>query len=174
MDTAYRIRPARSDDVPSLAAIERDAAAQFRGTGIDGAFLDETEDPAALEDAVREGRLWLAERDGACVGFAIACVLADGQAWLDEIDVDPSHGRRGIGRALVETVADWARRRGATTLGLTTFRDVPWNAPFYARLGFRELPARECPPAVLEILADEAGRGLPADKRLAMLLDLAT
>jgi hypothetical protein len=22
---------------------------------------------------------------------------------------------------------------------LTTFRDVPWNGPFYAKLGFREL-----------------------------------
>jgi GNAT superfamily N-acetyltransferase len=173
MDAAYSIRLARSDDVPSLAAIERNAAAQFRGTGIDGAFLDETADPAKLEEAIRDGRLWVAERDGACVGFAIACVLAGGEAWLEEVDVDPSHGRRGIGRALVETVADWARRRGSPTLGLTTFRDVPWNAPFYAQLGFRERPARECPPVVLEILADEATRGLPAARRLAMILDLA-
>jgi GNAT superfamily N-acetyltransferase len=173
MDPAYEVRAARPGDIASLAAIERDAAGQFRDLGFDGAFLDETADPAELADAAREERLWVAEHDGACVGFAIACVLDDGQAWLEEIDVHPGHGRRGIGRALVEAVQDWARRIGSPTLGLTTFRDVPWNAPFYAKLGFRELPADRCSPAIREILADETARGLPAEKRLAMRLDLS-
>ncbi len=173
MHSGYRIRAARLADVPSLAAIERAAAAQFRTLGFEGDFLDETEDPAALADAIREGRLWVAERDGAPVGFAIGYVLDGGEAWLDEIDVHPDHGRRGIGRALVETVIGWARGLGAPSLGLTTFRDVPWNAPFYAKVGFREEPASDCSAAVREILADEAARGLPAEKRLAMRLDLA-
>jgi GNAT superfamily N-acetyltransferase len=173
MDSAYEVRAARAGDIASLAAIERDAAAQFRKLGFDGAFLDETADPADLAEAVRDARLWVAEHDGACVGFAIACVLGDGEAWLEEIDVHPDHGRRGIGRALVRAVEEWARRIGSPTLGLTTFRDVPWNAPFYAKLGFRELPPGRCSPAIREILADESARGLPADKRLAMRLDLS-
>ena len=61
----------------------------------------------------------------------------------------------------------------AASLGLTTFRNVPWNAPFYAKVGFREVPPAGCSAAVHEILADEAARGLPAGERLAMRLDLA-
>jgi N-acetylglutamate synthase-like GNAT family acetyltransferase len=45
-------------------------------------------------------------------------------------------GRKRIGRQLIACVADHARTLGLTSLTLTTFRDVPWNAPFYARLGF--------------------------------------
>ncbi len=43
---------------------------------------------------------------------------------------------------------------------LTTFRDVPWNMPFYARLGFDEVAPNELTPALRAVLADEARRGL--------------
>src|SRR5690606_39828156 len=50
-----------------------------------------------------------------------------------------SHGRRGIGTALVGHVIDVAARGLYPGVTLTTFRDVPFNAPFYARFGFGEL-----------------------------------
>jgi GNAT superfamily N-acetyltransferase len=172
MHTGYTIRAARPGDLPSLAHIERAAAAQFRDLGMTGDFLGETEDPEDLAEAQREGRLWVAEHGGDCVGFAIGYVLDDGEAWLDEIDVHPDHGRRGVGRALALTVVEWARNLGAPSIGLTTFRDVPWNAPFYAKLGFRELSGAACSATIRRILADEAARGLPAGERLAMRLQL--
>ena len=39
---------------------------------------------------------------------------------------------------------------------LTTFRDVPWNAPYYERLGFRTLAADEITPGLAAIRAHEA------------------
>ena len=58
---------------------------------------------------------------------------------LEEVDVHPDHGRRGVGTALVRAVCDWVRRSGHAEITLTTFRALPWNMPFYRRLGFEEM-----------------------------------
>ena len=55
---------------------------------------------------------------------------------------------------------------------LTTFRGVPWNMPFYARLGFEELPRAEWPPPLRAIVADEAARGLDPERRVVMIRTL--
>jgi hypothetical protein len=68
---------------------------------------------------------------------------------------------------LVRAVCDWAATQ-SLPVTLTTFRDIPWNAPFYARLGFRELQAEELTPALRARVAEEAAHGLPASLRLAM------
>lgn len=65
---------------------------------------------------------------------------------IDEVDVLRAFQSQGIGRALLGAAADWARTKGLQTLSLTTFRDVPWNAPFYASFGFREWDPAEAPP----------------------------
>jgi hypothetical protein len=51
---------------------------------------------------------------------------------------------------------------------LTTFRAVPWNMPFYARLGFEEIPSGELTPALRSVINDEVRRGLDPRRRLAM------
>lgn len=56
---------------------------------------------------------------------------------------------------------------------LTTFRDVPWNAPFYARAGFRELAAAELSPELAELVREEAARGLDPERRVVMRCPLA-
>lgn len=85
-------------------------------------------------------------------GFACVDVV-DGVAHLWQLSVHPASGRRGIGRALVDSVCDWARSSGFRAVTLTTFRDVPWNAPFYSRLGFRILD--ELPPGLALIREHE-------------------
>jgi GNAT superfamily N-acetyltransferase len=69
------------------------------------------------------------------VGFASVDVV-DGLAHLSQMAVDPDHGRRGLGQALVEAVCEWARSERFGAITLTTYRDVPWNGPFYRSLGF--------------------------------------
>src|SRR5438445_4218578 len=44
-------------------------------------------------------------------------------------DVHPSHGRRGLGTALVREVCEWATLCGYVMLTLTTFRAVAWHLP---------------------------------------------
>jgi N-acetylglutamate synthase-like GNAT family acetyltransferase len=73
-----------------------------------------------------------------------------------------------VGRALLAHAADHAREEGLTALTLTTFTEVPWNAPYYARLGFRPLPEADLTPGLREILATEAAHGLDRRPRVCM------
>ncbi len=77
-----------------------------------------------------------------------------------------------MGRALVAYAADCARDRGLAGLTLTTFTDVPWNAPYYERLGFRRLAAAELTPGLRRIRAAEAAHGLDRWPRVCMRRDL--
>jgi hypothetical protein len=51
---------------------------------------------------------------------------------------------------------------------LTTFRDVPWNMPFYARLGFEIVPPEQVGPALFAIVEGETRRGLDPARRVVM------
>jgi GNAT superfamily N-acetyltransferase len=91
------------------------------------------------------------------VGF-VCLELVDGGAHIDQVSVLPEHGRRGIGRALVETAIGWAASSGYRELTLTTYRDVPFNAPFYRTLGFEEFT--EFGPGLAAIRIHERAVGL--------------
>jgi N-acetylglutamate synthase-like GNAT family acetyltransferase len=95
-------------------------------------------------------------------------VLEPNAVHLEEIDVLPEHGRRGLGRRLVAQVCRWTEERGYVAVTLTTFRDIPWNMPFYARLGFEEISKAALPAGLSSILQDEACRGLDPVRRVAM------
>ena len=113
--------------------------------------------------------VWVAVApDDAPVGYAVAGPLA-GFLHLRELSVDPAHGRRGIGAALVETVVAAARDAGCEGVSLTTFRFVPFNRPFYAGLGFRELPLEDAPQALHDAFHRELPQGIDGKERLMMV-----
>ena len=95
-------------------------------------------------------------------------MLADDLPHLDEVDIALSHGRRGLGTALVRAACAWARDAGFPLLMLTTFRAAPWNLPFYARLGFAEIPPDLIRPELVVVVRDEAARGLLPQTRAVM------
>jgi len=163
----YKIAAARPSDLPLLPAIELAAATLLAGHA-PASVLAETTRQADLEDAQQRGHLWVALADDVPVGFAHIMMLGPGIAHLEEIDVHPEHGRRGLGRRLVITVCTWAATNGCSCVTLTTFRDVPWNMPFYARLGFEQIPLAELSPALLSVIEDETRRGLDPGRRVAM------
>ena len=169
----YAIEAPHAHELEALPAIELKAAEllpledlglELRATGLPLEFF---------ETAAAAGRLWVARHVELSlpVGFA-ALTLVDAAPHLYELDVLPEHGRRGLGRALVLHAAQWSRTHGFDTLSLTTFRDIPWNAPFYASVGFREVPGTEQGEELSQMLAREARRGLDPDKRVAMRLRL--
>ena len=158
---------ARPQDVSHLAAIER-AAARLLDGHAPPAALEEVTSEGDLYEAMAAGRLWVALCRDLPVGFALVDMLALDRAHLEEMDVHPAHGRRGIGSALVRAVCDWTDRQGYQEITLTTFRNVPWNMPFYARLGFTEIPPDEIVPELAALMADETERGLASDRRVAM------
>jgi GNAT superfamily N-acetyltransferase len=170
VDSRYAIRAGRSNDFAAVIAIEHAAAARFLEVGI--ALPDDDSTIADLEEARVAGRLWVAaDADDRPVGFAFVEIV-DGAAHLEEIDVDAAHARRGIGAALVETVSVWARAAGYPAVTLTTARDVSWNAPWYARLGFRVVAEDEWTRGLRAIRAAEIERGL-THARVVMRRDVA-
>jgi GNAT superfamily N-acetyltransferase len=101
------------------------------------------------------------------VGYAIAREVDD-TLYLQQIDVEPEHGRRGIGTALVNTVCDWAKQQSYGIVSLSTFRDLPWNAPFYLKLGFHPVDEAELTTGFQQIRLKELAAGLPVFDRVIM------
>jgi predicted N-acetyltransferase YhbS len=96
--------------------------------------------------------------------------VLDGNAHVAQVSVAPRHGRQGIGRALVRHVEEWGQAAGRPATTLTTFRDVSWNGPYYARLGYTELPAAAIGPELAATMAREASMpGIDAEDRCAMV-----
>lgn len=164
----YRIERARPDDVGCIADIEIRAAAIFSESDLPVRLAASATPVEELVEAQREGRLFVARLStGRVVGFALLRRI-DEVGHLEEVDVDPSHGRRGIGRALVEAAIEAVRDKGDPSITLTTYRDVPWNGPFYASMGFEIEEADAVTPGLREILEEEAERGLDGSRRVAM------
>jgi GNAT superfamily N-acetyltransferase len=173
MTPLYRIVEARPDDLPLLPAIELAAARLLAGHAPES-VLTGTTDLEVLKQAQRHGRLWVALADDAPVGFAHVAVIEPTAAHLEEIDVHPEHGRRGLGRRLVMAVCAWAATSGYREITLTTFRDLPWNMKFYSSLGFEVIPVEELRPALRLVIEDETRRGLDPTRRVAMRRSCAT
>src|SRR5437660_9632708 len=167
MIPGYSIVSARPADIQVLQAIELAAATILRGHAPD-AVLSEATDQMTFTEAQRHGRLWVALAGNSAVGFALVEMLSDDLPHLDELDVEPSHGRRGLGTVLVRTVCEWASCSGYAQLTLTTFRAVAWNMPFYASLGFVEIPPSEIRPELAAVVLEEAGRGMAPETRVVM------
>jgi GNAT superfamily N-acetyltransferase len=162
----------RLSDSEDLGRYLRD---RRRAAGLSQEDFVAEDDPGTVEELlpyVRDGRAWVVDGpDGVPVGYLIA-EWVDGNVHVEQVSVDPEHGRRGIGSALIEHLAGWARERGAPALTLTTYAEVAWNAPYYERLGFRRLADDELTPGLRRIRAAEAAHGLDRWPRLGMRRDL--
>ena len=161
------IRPARPEDLPLLPGLERAAGEPFRAAGMADVADDDPPAAAELEGFRRDGRAWVAEDGGRPVGYLLAEVV-DGEAHIAQVSVHPDRRGERIGRGLIDAAEAWARERGLPALTLTTFAQVPWNAPYYRRLGFRDVPDAELAPGLRAVRAAEAARGLDRWPRLAM------
>jgi len=164
---AYRVVLARPNDPDDLPAIELAAARLLEGQAPQS-VLREVTSTQDFRRAQRLGHLWVALGADVPVGFAHVTILEPNAAHLAELDVHPDHGRRGVGTRLVRAVCRWAGEQGYAAVTLTTFRDVPWNMPFYSRLGFEEIPASARTPALQAVLDREAEHGFDRARRVAM------
>lgn len=150
------IRAVQEDDLPILQQIERSAGLPFADIGMPEIAADEPPLLADLRAYAEGGRAWVCT-DGPPVAYVIVDVV-DGNAHIEQVSVRVEYARRGIGRALIDHVADWARVRGCPALTLTSFVEVPWNVPYYERLGF--VRTTDIGPELRAIRAQEAAHGL--------------
>ncbi|WP_436524429.1 GNAT family N-acetyltransferase [Actinoplanes sp. HUAS TT8] len=166
------IRPAREADIPAMQRIEIEAGRMFLALNMDLVAGDDPFSAAELREYLADDRAWVSvDEQDRPIAYAIV-TRADGLAHLEQVSVHPNHAGRRLGVDLVEQAAAWARAQGSPALTLTTFADVPWNAPYYERLGFRRLADDEVTPELRAIRAAEAAHGLDQWPRLAMRRDL--
>lgn len=162
------IRSATATDLVHLPAIEIAAGVPFRSVGMDAVADDAPPTVSELAEYQRAGRAWVATTDDdSPIGYALALVV-DGAAHIEQVSVDPAHAGRRLGAALIDEVERWAAERRLPWLTLTTFTEVPWNAPYYERLGFRVVPADELTSGLRSIREHEAEHGLDAWPRVTM------
>lgn len=108
------IRPARTDEQQMLESIQRRAS--LNNSGDRDALLANPDAIALPIGQIAEGCVFVAEREGAVVGFAAVILRPDGGAELDALFVDPHLWKKGIGRLLVDHVSNVARVRAANGL----------------------------------------------------------
>ena len=114
-----------------LESVQRRAS--LNNPGDRDALLAHPEAIALPVEQIDADCVFVAERDGRVVGFAAVVPRPDGGAELDALFVEPHLWKRGIGRQLVEHVAEVARTRDATFLHVI---GNPHAEGFYVSCGF--------------------------------------
>ena len=115
---------------------------------LDNVAADVFDDPL-VESSAREfladprHRLVVALDDDLLVGFisAVIYVHPDKPApelWINEVGVAPTHQRKGIGKALMQSILDIARQSGCTEAWVLTERDNTAAMTLYASSGGSE------------------------------------
>lgn len=162
------LRDARTGECSLIQAIELEAASRYAEIGMAEVAAG---DPIPLrvlaERVASRGLIVAVTGDDAPVGFAVFRPL-DGAAYIEEVDVLPAHAGKRIGAALLEEAGRRAAGLGLAALTLSTFRHVPWNGPYYRRLGFVEMAQGELTPGLRAVRADNIARGLDETQRLFM------
>ncbi|MFC4015978.1 GNAT family N-acetyltransferase [Nonomuraea purpurea] len=154
------VRWAEADDLSGLVSIELAADRLFEQVGIvfppGTTMIEEVDDPGSV---LVEG--------APPAGFALVGRV-DGNLHLEQLAVHPASMRQGIGGRLMTAVIDHARASGAPAVTLTTYRDVPWNAPWYERHGFSVMPEPEWGPELRALVERERELGIEIAPRVVM------
>lgn len=162
------IRQALAAEAPRLRTIEAAAGEMFRD--VDMAAVAEGELPTvpALRGFIAEGRVWVLTPQGESPMAYLLTDVVDGCVHIEQVSVHPSRARQGLGRALIDHIGATAYLQGIPAITLTTFTEVPWNAPYYRRLGFIELHPADITPGLHAVRAHERELGLDAWPRICM------
>lgn len=162
------IRPAVGADLRRLVVVEVEAGQVFRTIGM-AEVAEDRPRIADLRETAEAERLWVTQVGTEVAGYVSAEVL-DGNAHVAQVSVAPDHAGRALGKAMIEHVEEWGRARGCPATTLTTFRDVPWNGPYYRRLGYRFLEEDGIGPELAQTMAHESSLpGIDASLRCAMI-----
>ncbi|MBL4870927.1 MAG: GNAT family N-acetyltransferase [Robiginitomaculum sp.] len=167
---SYDVRKTELSDLNYLPPVERSAGIVYTllpdlAWIADGSVMSVDEHKRVLA----KGFSWVAldTLSQTISGFIIAEII-EGEFYVGEVSVSATNQQKGIGSKLFETALTEARSLGLPAATLTTFIDVPWNAPYYERLGFVIITSELLPLYLQRILQDEKSAGLPLERRCAM------
>jgi GNAT superfamily N-acetyltransferase len=158
-----------------MVCIEQCAGELFRTfPGLEWIADSPNRELSFYSDLIARGWCWVArDQQGEVKGFIAAQRIADDLHFC-EMAVSRALQRQGIGRSLMQAAIASAQARGLERLTLTTFRDVPWNAPAYESFEFRRMNPKQIPRRLKRVLCAEVAAGLEIGSRCAMSLDLVS
>lgn len=163
------IRLAVPEDAQLLPAIETSAAQAFRM--IDELSWLAESPPMSIECHSRLIALstcWVAlDAENRPQGF-LSAERHGSDLHIYELSVMQSMQGQGMGRHLIEAAKDYARSSRLGFVTLTTFTNVPWNAPFYSRIGFQIKVPTDLDQRLTAILSEEYKHGFAPESRCAM------
>ncbi len=167
--SAFSIRLARPEDAEGFHSVEEDAAGLLREEpSLQGIPVPPSGSPEHYRALIARGNCLSALEDDELAGFAAAGRVGR-ELHLHELSVRRSSQGRGIGATLLRALAIDARNCGLRAITLSTYRDIAWNAPFYARHGFVEVENFEGRQHLADSLDAAAAFGLPRERRVAMI-----
>ncbi|MGJ3264057.1 MAG: GNAT family N-acetyltransferase [Salinarimonas sp.] len=147
------LRAPAPGEVDDLRAIDVAARVRYRDAGGPLAFV--ADKPAIAAERFARGETLVAEIDGRPVGHVLLEPL-DGLLYVSSIAVAPEAGGRGVGPALMRAAEARAVALGLAGTSLATFREPPWNGPWFRRLGYAPIPQARIGPGLAAILAGHA------------------
>lgn len=162
-----RIRLGSADEIHKVAPLELAAAEAFRTIGMDAIADDAPMSEAELLAAIDEQRFWVAVEYGVLKAYLVGDFLPR-SLHIDQVTVHPDASRRGLGALMIESVSADPRARERGLITLTSFANVPWNAPYYERIGFIDIAESDWPEGVAEKVALEQSKNLAAWPRVVM------
>jgi GNAT superfamily N-acetyltransferase len=162
------IRRAMYKDIPHLGRVERSAAELFRTVKLDHLLDHATTNPSFLAAMIDANHLWVAVNGmDEPIGF-VGGVDIENNFHIAELSVAQRYQGRGVGKALMWQLLQEIRREGFKASTLTTFKRIPWNGPWYKRMGFSEVSLGGMGNEYLQIWQNEARNGLDMDERCLM------
>jgi len=113
--------------------------------------------------------LWVAVDAGdRPVGFAKCQPIGRAMLYVGQLSVLPAHAGHRLAAWMLDRAAAFHGPRGITRMTLTTFRDLPWNAPYYSRIGFREVADLAAEVFLKRQVDAQIRAGFPRESRVAM------
>jgi predicted N-acetyltransferase YhbS len=165
------IRLARPEDLDALSAIEADADLRYADSAHPEFASGSTIPRSVLERAIARQWIIVAADDDRVVGWVLLTRSGD-EMCVGQISVRRDAGGRGIGAALLKTVAASARGMGYRSVVLNTQNDVAWNRPWYERLGYVVVKPADWTDDMHEITREQTESGLDWSTRVHMRLVL--
>lgn len=154
MSTDFTIRPGRRQDAAEAARLWMQSAEEHKTHDRVYATAPGAEKTMRrfLADMANSGFsfLFVAVAGERTVGF-ISGELRQGsptflpKTWasVDDVFVEPDHRNLGVGRALLQSVEAWAKKRNADGISLQVAAANSRGRKFYEELGFREISVYE-------------------------------
>ena len=151
----FTIRKARNDDLPLLGPVEKSAAQVFWTVNLDHVADGPTLSNADLSAMTNARHLWVAVNTlDQPVGF-VGGEKVDGSFHIVEISVAQHFQGKGVGKALMAVVENEIREEKFPDISLTTYKHLPWNGPWYARMGYSEVKSEQLGPEHIKIWKHE-------------------